>query len=322
MAFDRKYKLLKRDVTYVNIHHQTIKLYRIMALKRIVLCNGEVIDEGMLGGYIQKEENLSQIGTCWVGYGATVCGDSHVADSSYISNSHVEDSDICGGSKVIGSHIQGSIIVHSMIENSAVYFSDVYDCSMKNDVHVENAKAISSILLDGARIGCGNEDQFVIGSIEKITLSNCFLSIGAVVQSNSDYANIQYNGIGITLYKNKNSLSDMYCNYMYCFKYGNNISCGVTEELEKMLHEYTDFTAPMIGYIAELAYYSAYAIKQAEKELDNKHAKDIFSGRISDAMKSIEGKELESIAEEIMTIAKDYVHTKEVGNDDKKVQKV
>ena len=64
MAFDRKYKLLKRDVTYVNIHHQTIKLYRIMALKRIVLCNGEVIDEGMLGGYIQKEENLSQIGTC------------------------------------------------------------------------------------------------------------------------------------------------------------------------------------------------------------------------------------------------------------------
>ena len=193
---------------------------------------------------------------------------------------------------------------------------------MKNDVHVENAKAISSILLDGARIGCGNEDQFVIGSIEKVTLSNCLLSIGAVVQSNSDYANIQYNGIGITLYKNKNSLSDMYCNYMYCFKYGNNISCGVTEELEKMLHEYTDFTTPMIGYIAELVYYGAYAIKQAEKELDNKHAKDIFSERISDAMKSIEGKELENIAEEIMTIAKDYVHTKEVGNEDKKVQKV
>ena len=39
-------------------------------------------------------------------------------------------------------------------------------------------------------------------------------------------------------------------------------------------------------------------------------------------MKSIEGKELESIAEEIMTIAKDYVRTKEAGNDDKKVQKV
>ena len=31
---------------------------------------------------------------------------------------------------------------------------------------------------------------------------------------------------------------------------------------------------------------------------------------------------LESIAEEIITIAKDYVHTKEVGNEDKKVQKV
>ena len=186
MAFDRKYKLLKRDVTYVNIHNQTIKLYRIMALKRIVLCNGGVIDEGMLGGYIQKEENLSQIGTCWVGYGATVCGDSHVADSSLISNSRVEDSDICGGSKVIGSHIQSSIIEHSVIEKSAVYFSDICDCSVKNDAYVENAKAISSILLDGARIECNNEGQFGAKSIEKIVLSNCFLSIGAVVRPTSD----------------------------------------------------------------------------------------------------------------------------------------
>lgn len=321
MAYNKKYKLLKSDVTYAYIGHH-VKLYRIKALKRIVLCNGEVIDKGTLGGYIQKEENLSQMGTCWVGYGATVCGDSHVVDSSYISNSRVEDSDICGGSKVIDSRIQSSIIEHSIVEKSAVYFSGMQDCSVKNDAYVENAKAISSTLLDGARIECNNEGQFGAKSIEKIVLSNCFLSIGAVVQSNSDYANIQYNGIGITLYKNKNSLSDMYCDYMYCFKYGNHISYGVITEFEKMLHKYTDFTTPMIGYINDLVYYSTDAIRQAEKELDNKHAKDFFSERISDAMKSIEGKELESIAEEIMTIAKDYVHTKEVGNEDKKVQKV
>ena len=93
-------------------------------------------------------------------------------------------------------------------------------------------------------------------------------------------------------------------------------------EFEKMMRKNTNLTVPIIDYINELAYDATNVIKQTEKELEDKDAKENFSYRIEGAMKSIERKELESIAEEIMTIAKDYVHTKEVGNEDKKVQKV
>ena len=54
-----------------------VKLFRIKALIEF----GDV-KAGELGGYIEKEENLSQYGDAWVCGNAWVCGD---ADYTYIS---------------------------------------------------------------------------------------------------------------------------------------------------------------------------------------------------------------------------------------------
>lgn len=51
------------------------KLFQIRAL--VDLCNG--VKAGELGGYIEKEENLSQSGKAWVG------GDTHVSDNAYVA---------------------------------------------------------------------------------------------------------------------------------------------------------------------------------------------------------------------------------------------
>lgn len=66
---DKKYELLKDDYKEVF----GIKSYRIRALKDF-----SDVKKGDVGGYIQKEENLSQKNTCWVYGEAEVWGEARV----------------------------------------------------------------------------------------------------------------------------------------------------------------------------------------------------------------------------------------------------
>ena len=68
-----KYRLTDKTKT-VN----GVKLYQIQALKDF----GNV-KAGDLGGWIQRERNLSQEGDCWVYDNAQVFGDAEVSDMWY-----------------------------------------------------------------------------------------------------------------------------------------------------------------------------------------------------------------------------------------------
>lgn len=57
------------------------KLFQIRAL--VDLCNG--VKAGELGGYIEKEENLSQSGNAWVGGDARVTGKAWVTGNARVS---------------------------------------------------------------------------------------------------------------------------------------------------------------------------------------------------------------------------------------------
>src|SRR6185437_7812703 len=65
----KKYKLTKDSITLLS----GIKLYRIKALKDF-----SNVKKGDMGGYIQKESNLSHEGTAWVYGNAWVCGNARV----------------------------------------------------------------------------------------------------------------------------------------------------------------------------------------------------------------------------------------------------
>ena len=60
-------------------------LYRIRALQDIELCGGTVIRAGELGGWIEKEDNLSQEGSAWVSGEAEVSGEARVFGEACIS---------------------------------------------------------------------------------------------------------------------------------------------------------------------------------------------------------------------------------------------
>lgn len=86
---DKKYELLEHDYKEVF----GIKSYRIRALKDF----GDV-KKGDVGGYIEKEENLSQKNTCWVYGEAEVWGEARVYGKAKVYG----EAEVYGGAEVYG----------------------------------------------------------------------------------------------------------------------------------------------------------------------------------------------------------------------------
>lgn len=88
-----KYEMLQDDKIEVSGHI----LYRIKALKDF-----SDVRVGDLGGYIERKENLSQKGNCWVYNNACVCGNARVYEDAYVyGNAHVFDNAcVCGNAKI------------------------------------------------------------------------------------------------------------------------------------------------------------------------------------------------------------------------------
>ena len=89
---EKKYKLTEESINYFGK-----TLYRIEALKDF----GNV-KKGDKGGYIEKEDNLSQEGNCWIYGDAKVFGDAIVYGKALV----------CGNAKVFGkAEVCGNAVV-------------------------------------------------------------------------------------------------------------------------------------------------------------------------------------------------------------------
>lgn len=112
-----KYELTDEAIT---VYSRT--LYRIRALREIARYG---IKAGELGGYIEREENLSQHGDCWVYGDAVVNGNAWVSDNAVVTENAAVSGDawIYGNSVVRGNarisdHIQLS---GGVWENAPIY---------------------------------------------------------------------------------------------------------------------------------------------------------------------------------------------------------
>ncbi len=103
----KKYELVEDDF----IESSNRKLFRIRAL--IDFGRAKM---GEFGGYIEKEENLSQLGYAWVSDSAQVFGNACVSDNAWISDS----AQVYGDAQVFG--------IASISDNAQVYgAAQVYD---------------------------------------------------------------------------------------------------------------------------------------------------------------------------------------------------
>ena len=88
---------MKYELTDETIDVSGTTLHRIKALKDF----GNV-KKGELGGYVESEYNLSQIGNCWVYGNARVCGDAELCGNAKVcGNARVcGNAEVCGNAKV------------------------------------------------------------------------------------------------------------------------------------------------------------------------------------------------------------------------------
>ena len=96
-----KYKLTKNKKTIGDV-----TLYQIEALKDF-----SDIKKGDLGGWIEKESNLSQQGDCWVSGSAMVCDNAQVSSNAMVSGNAI----VSGNARVFGNaRVYGNAIVSGL----------------------------------------------------------------------------------------------------------------------------------------------------------------------------------------------------------------
>ena len=105
---EKKYKLVKDD---------TIKfdrtLYRIKALRDF-----GIVKAGDLGGYIEKEENLSHYGNCWVFSDASVYGNAQVRDNAEVYG----NAEVFGNALLFGNaQVRGDAYISSDNDYATVH---------------------------------------------------------------------------------------------------------------------------------------------------------------------------------------------------------
>ena len=94
-----KYKLTKNKKTI-----KEITLYQIEALKDF-----SNIKKGDLGGWIEKESNLSHRGDCWVSGSAMVCDNAQVSSNAMVSGNAI----VSGNARVFGNaRVSGNVMVY------------------------------------------------------------------------------------------------------------------------------------------------------------------------------------------------------------------
>jgi NDP-sugar pyrophosphorylase family protein len=99
-----KYKLTKNKKTIGEI-----TLYQIEALKDF-----SDIKKGYLGGWIEKESNLSQQGDCWVTGDAIVSGNAWVSGSAWVCDNAIVSGNawVSGSAWVFGNaQVSGDAII-------------------------------------------------------------------------------------------------------------------------------------------------------------------------------------------------------------------
>ena len=165
----KKYELTNEYITYLGK-----KLYRIKALK-----NFGNVKIGELGGYIEKEDNLSQYDNAWV------YGDARVFDEAIVK----DNARVCG---------------NAIVKDKAIV--------MDNAIVVGNARVYGkAIVKDNAIVG-GN----AIVKDKTWVCGNARIKGNAWIESNADYLNISsldsYNSY-ITFAKSRDNTILVHCDW-------------------------------------------------------------------------------------------------------------
>ena len=148
METTKKYELSNETIEF-----NGVTLHRIKALKKF-----SVVKKGDLGGWVEKEENLSQMGNAWIYSNAKVYGNAEVhGDAQVFANAQVYgNAVVCDNARVYGNS--------EVFDNAKVYgYAWVYD---KSSVHGnarirDYAEVYNNAEICGNAVVCDDADYIV-----------------------------------------------------------------------------------------------------------------------------------------------------------------
>lgn len=179
---EKKFELVEDDtLSVLNCNGDMVNLYRIRALKAFscpIKMRSEsgtlasyTVKEGELGGYVEKEENLSHEGGCWVFDGARVYDDSRIEDNAQIHQHAIvsEDSIVKDNAslldlvRVTNSVIGGytKIANNSVISNSQILGDEhiiilgrcqISDSILKGKIYLDSANVTETEVLNSLHL--------------------------------------------------------------------------------------------------------------------------------------------------------------------------
>ncbi|HSH51703.1 MAG TPA: polymer-forming cytoskeletal protein [Bacteroidales bacterium] len=170
-------------------------LFRIVALKDF----GDV-KKGDIGGFIEKEENLSHEGLCWISDNAVVCDNAKVSGNARVSrHAYVKGSSIVSGDATVSGEV--SVSGNSIVEERAVVvgYSNVKDHARVSGKAVVKDNAM---VLGTARVS-GNAKVKERARVE----GNALVTGNAVAHYTQV---VRYGKLAEDIYKNKNWKQGIY----------------------------------------------------------------------------------------------------------------
>lgn len=158
---------MKYEILNETINYEGVVLNRI---KRI--------SDGLIGGFIENEENLSQEGHCFVYDNAKVFGEAKVLDNAVVRNeSIVKDYAIVSGfSEILNNAIvrkYANIGDLSIIKDNSIVEGDVSQCALISD----NSYIVENSIVKGTatflKESCSDEYDIFVSGVYNLNLQNC-----------------------------------------------------------------------------------------------------------------------------------------------------
>ena len=158
-----------------------ITLHQIVALKDF----GDV-KRGYMGGYIEKESNLSQSGNCWVYPDGAIYGDARIEDDVEIYDSVVKDNArIRGNTKVYGSIIY---------DNAEIFGPNIVisNCAIAKDAYIDKSNSFVCISPVGPIKNMTfytNKDGDIIVNCSNLNLNGPIKEIEDILINDPEFSN-------------------------------------------------------------------------------------------------------------------------------------
>jgi hypothetical protein len=153
----------KCEFTDIKVTFGRDTLYRIRALR-----NFGSVKEGDLGGFLQKEENLSHDGDAWVCGAARVCGDAWVYGNAWVCDGAqvYGNAWVCDGARVYGN---AQVYGNAWVCGDAQVYGNAWVCDgarvYGNAQVCDGAQVYGNArVCDGAQV-YGNFDVLTVGPV-------------------------------------------------------------------------------------------------------------------------------------------------------------